>query len=60
MDAAVSGIWILNVARRTARERIAHLLCEVLLRFQAVGLAEEGGCALPLMPTEIADALGLC
>ncbi len=59
VDAAVSQAWLLNVSRRTARGRIAHLLCEMLRRLQAVGLAEEGGCTLPIPPAEIADALGL-
>jgi CRP-like cAMP-binding protein len=59
VDAAVSQTWLLNIGRRTARERIAHLLCEVVLRLEAVGFAEDGGCTLPIMQTEIADALGL-
>jgi len=59
VDAAVSQVWLCNISRRTARGRIAHLLCEVLRRLQAVGLAEEGGGTLPIPPAEIADALGL-
>jgi len=59
VDAAVSRTWLLNIGRGTARGRIAHMLCEVLLRLDAVGLAEDGGCALPIPPAEIADALGL-
>ena len=59
VDAAISGTWIVNVGRRTAREQIAHLLCEVLLRLEAVGLAEDDGCTLPITQTEIANALGL-
>lgn len=59
VDAAVSRTWLLNIGRRTARERIAHLLCEVLQRLQAVGLVEDGDYALPIPPAVIADALGL-
>lgn len=59
VDAAVSRTWLLNIGRRTARGRIAHMLCEVLRRLQAVGLARDGGCTLPIPPAEIADALGL-
>ena len=59
VDAAISRIWLLNIGRRTARGRIAHMLCEVLRRLQAVGLAEDGGGTLPIPPAEIADALGL-
>ena len=59
VDAAVSRVWLLNVGCRTARERIAHMLCETTLRLVAIGLAEGGGCTLPIPPAEIADALGL-
>ncbi len=59
VDAAVSRAWLLNIGRRTARERIAHLLCEVLQRLQAVGSAEDGSYALPIPLAAIADALGL-
>lgn len=59
VDAAVSQAWLLNIGRRTARGRIAHMLCEVLRRLQAVGLAGNGGGTLPIPPAEIADALGL-
>ena len=59
VDAAISRTWLLNVGRRTARGRIAHMLCEVLRRLQAVGLAEDNGGTLPIPPAEIADALGL-
>jgi len=49
-----------SVGRRTARERVANLLMELLLR--ARRMASEGGTArmtLPLMQPHIADALGL-
>ena len=59
VDAAISQAWLLGIARRTARGRVAHLLCEVLRRLQAVGLAGNGGGTLPIPPAEIADALGL-
>lgn len=59
VDAAVSQTWLCNLGRRTARERIAHLLCEVLLRLEAVGPAEGAPVVLPFMQAEIGDALGL-
>jgi CRP-like cAMP-binding protein len=49
-----------SVGRRTARERVANLLMELLLRSRRVESA--GGTArmtLPLMQPHIADALGL-
>lgn len=51
--------WTANIGQRMALERIAHLLCETLLRLQAVGLTEAGSCDFPLTQIEIADATGL-
>ena len=59
VDAAISRTWLLNIARRPARGRVSHMLCEVLRRLQAVGLAEDGGGTLPIPLATIADALGL-
>ncbi len=59
VDAAISQVWMLGIARRTARGRVAHMLCEVLRRLEAVGLAGDDGSTLPIPPAEIADALGL-
>ena len=59
VDASISRTWLLNIGRRTARGRIAHMLCEVLQRLEAVGLAGDGGGTLPIPLATIADALGL-
>lgn len=59
VDEATSLEWTLNVGQRTAIERVAHLLCELFLRLQAVGLAEGNSCNMPLTQTELADATGL-
>jgi hypothetical protein len=32
--------WLVNMRRRSAAERLAHLFCEQFARLQAVGLAE--------------------
>jgi hypothetical protein len=32
--------WIVNVGLRTAAERIAHLLCELLLRLESIGATD--------------------
>jgi CRP-like cAMP-binding protein len=49
-----------SVGRRTARERVAHLLLELVLRSHSLTLRPyEGTMALPLMLPHIADALGL-
>lgn len=51
--------WTLNVGRRTALERVSHLLCEIFLRLEAIGLTEGRRCTLPLNQSELADATGL-
>lgn len=57
--AAMEREWVVNMARRSARERVAHLLCEIYLRLRAVGLADETGCELPLTQSELAEAAGM-
>jgi CRP-like cAMP-binding protein len=59
IDAAVFREWVVNVGVRPAYSRIAHLLCEVLVRLRAVGLAQNFSCEFPISQTEIAAATGL-
>jgi CRP-like cAMP-binding protein len=60
VDAAMFRLWMVGLGQRSAHERLAHLLCELLVRFRAVGLAEdEQTCAFPMTQTELGDALGL-
>lgn len=50
---------IVALGRRTSRQRIAYLLCDILERLQAVGEAADGRFRTPLTQTDMADALGL-
>ncbi len=59
VDEATLRAWIVNLGRRDAAERIAHLFCELHARLQLVGLAEEDHFSLPLTQEVLADALGL-
>ncbi len=59
VDEAVLRSWIVNLGRRDAYERVAHLLCELRQRLANVGLVEGDHFALPLTQEELADALGL-
>ncbi|UDL94364.1 MULTISPECIES: Crp/Fnr family transcriptional regulator [Lichenihabitans] len=59
IDSAVFREWIVNVGRRSAIQRISHLLCELYLRFKVVGLAGNASFSLPLTQAEIGDATGL-
>ena len=51
--------WLLNIGRRSARERLAHLLCEYAYRLDEQGLAEPGGYEFKMTQEQIGDALGL-
>jgi CRP-like cAMP-binding protein len=59
LDAAIHREKILSIGRRSAVARIAHLLCELFVRLELVGLASGGGYALPLTQADLADASGL-
>jgi CRP-like cAMP-binding protein len=48
VDASIFREWLLNIGRREAYTRMAHLLCEFLIRLKAVGLAENGTFDLPI------------
>jgi CRP-like cAMP-binding protein len=59
VEASIFREWTLNVGRRDARTRAAHLLCEFALRLEAAGLGEKAGYELPMTQDQLADALGL-
>jgi CRP-like cAMP-binding protein len=59
VDASVFREWILNVGRRDARQRVAHLLCELALRQEAAGLCKGPDYEWPLTQEQIGDATGL-
>lgn len=59
VDEAVLRTWIVNLGRRDAYARIAHLLCELHARLKRVGLVQDGEFSLPLTQEQLADALGL-
>ena len=58
-DAAVIAEHLIAIGRRTALERVAHFLLELLMRLQRLGLADGDTFQLPLTQEIIGDALGL-
>lgn len=50
--------WATAMGRRSVHGRLAHLLCELLVRLKAVGRAEGNSFELPLTEEHLADALG--
>ena len=59
IDASILREWVVNVGRRNARERIAHILCEFAVRLEDRGLARRGSFELPMTQEQLADATGL-
>jgi CRP-like cAMP-binding protein len=60
VDQAILREWLLNIGRRSADERVAHLLCELLERLRNVGLVStDNTFTLPVTQGELADTLGL-
>jgi CRP-like cAMP-binding protein len=59
IDAAVFRQWVVNVGRRQGPARMAHLLCELLVRLRAVELVEDHAFTLPVTQGDLADAMGL-
>lgn len=58
VDEAILREWLVSMGRRPAEQRLAHLMCELLVRLRAVGLAQDG-YELPVTQAELADTLGL-
>jgi CRP-like cAMP-binding protein len=59
VDAAIFREWTLNVGRRDAGARTAHLLCEFAIRLKVAGLGEQSDYELPMSQEQLADALAL-
>ena len=58
-ESALFAEHLVGVGRRSAYERVAHLLLEFLVRLQQAGLADERSYALPMTQELMADSLGL-
>ena len=58
-DLGVLRERIVDHGRRDARERVAHMLYEMLVRHRMVGLARNDEFDFPVTQTDLADATGL-
>lgn len=59
VHASIFREWLLNNGQRPAYTRIAHLICELVMRLKAVGLAEDKTFEMPATQAELADATGI-
>lgn len=56
---AIACEWQVNVGLRTAQERIAHLLCEMYARLEAIGHAHNKIFRLALTQCQLAECVAL-
>lgn len=59
VDAAIHREWTLNVGLREGLSRLAHLLCEMMVRMEFIDRAEDGRCFLGLTQEDLSEATGL-
>lgn len=59
VDESTLREWLMNVATRSSYERLAHLLSELCMRLETVGLATPEGCDIQIRQADLADAVGL-
>jgi CRP-like cAMP-binding protein len=57
--ASIQREWLVNIGRRNAKSRVAHLLCEIIVRLGTQGGTTELACEIPLTQEQIGDALAL-
>ena len=60
VDEATLREWLVNLGQRDAHDSLGHLLSEMWIRMQSVGLAEVGQpFSMPLTQVQLADTLGI-
>ena len=58
-DEGVLRARIVDLGRRDARQRIAHIIYELLVRYRMVGAVEDDSFEWPVTQADLADATGL-
>jgi len=59
VNIAIQREWAINLGRRVAVERVAHLFCETFERLRVVGMVDGNSCVMPVTQMDLADATGL-
>ena len=59
VNSAIQREWAINLGRRVALERVAHLFCEIYERLRPVGMTDGNSCSMPITQMDLADATGL-
>ena len=59
IDAAVHRAWVVNMGRPSSVSHMAHFICELYTRLDAIGRVDEHSFRMPLTQSEVSDLLGL-
>lgn len=59
VDASILSEWVVNVGRRGALSRVAHLFCEMAIRSEQAGSGNRQAFPLPITQPDLGDATGL-
>jgi CRP-like cAMP-binding protein len=58
-DGSIFSEWVVNVGRRNALSRLAHVFCEMAIRCEKSGAGDRHSFPLPITQTDLGDATGL-
>jgi CRP-like cAMP-binding protein len=58
-DGSIFSEWVVNVGRRDAIARVAHLFCEMAIRCERAGQGDRHSFPLPITQSDLGDATGL-
>jgi CRP-like cAMP-binding protein len=58
-DGSIFSEWVVNVGRRDAISRLAHVFCEMAIRYEQAGQGDRSTFPLPVTQTDLGDATGL-
>lgn len=58
-DGSILAAWVVNIGRRGAVARLAHLFCEMAVRCERAGQGHKRCFDLPLTQSDLGDATGL-
>jgi CRP-like cAMP-binding protein len=58
VEAAILRERVLSLGQRTAKERCAHLICELFWRLRAIGLTADNSFQFPITQEEVANTIG--
>ena len=59
IDSAMLRRWVVNLGQQEGIGRVAHLLCELAMRLDAVGLLRNRSLPIPWTQADVADATGM-